>query len=203
MSFINGGICIDDKRIYYVYLHFRKDNGKCFYVGKGHGNRAYTSKGRSKLHKRVVNKCGYFVEILKDNLTNEEACDLERHTIKKYIDDGYKLANNGYEIDFDEIFLVNHTYGGEDGYFKSGLENNMYGVSPKDRMDKDTYQEWYRKTHGRLSNQWGSNNPNYGNDTLKKRLEANPELKVNIILALEHKMEDVFLLECMIKTDIV
>lgn len=167
---------MEDKK-YYVYLHIRNDNNKCFYVGKGHDNRAYTSKGRSSLHKKIASKYGYYVKILKDGLTESEACDLEIKAIQSFVDKGFKLANNGYKINEDEDFLVNHTIGGEDGCFRKGEENPMYGVSPKERMDHDTYEEWYRKTHIRLNNQFGENNPNYGNDTLKKKLETNPELK--------------------------
>ena len=60
----------------------------------------------------------------------------------------------------------------------SGINNPMYGISPEERMDPETYKRWLNKTHNRLKNQYGKNNPNYGNDTLKKKLEANPELKV-------------------------
>lgn len=55
-----------------------------------------------------------------------------------------------------------------------GENNPMYGISPKDRMDEETYKEWLRKIRERMS---GQNNPNYHNDTLKKKYEANPELK--------------------------
>ena len=59
----------------------------------------------------------------------------------------------------------------------SGDKNAMYGVSPKDRMDLKTYQKWYDKTSNRCKQQKGAKNPNYKNDTLKKKLIANPELK--------------------------
>ncbi len=55
----------------------------------------------------------------------------------------------------------------------------MYGISPKERMDKETYEKWIEK---RSINSKGSKNPNYGNDALKKKLSENPELKINIIL---------------------
>lgn len=169
---------MDKEKKYYVYLHFRQDNGQCFYVGKGHGRRYKTLRGRSKLHKMVTERCGLRCEILHSGLTEEEAYQLEMETIQDFINQGYHLANNGYVINFDDKFLVNHTIGGEGGCYMGGELNPMYGISPKQRMDAVTYQEWFEKTHVRLNNQYGENNPNYNNDTLKKKLEQNPELKM-------------------------
>ena len=59
----------------------------------------------------------------------------------------------------------------------SGKNNAMYGVSPKDRMSDDVYHKWYKKNYNRCKNQIGANNPNYHNDTLKRKLTAHPELK--------------------------
>lgn len=59
----------------------------------------------------------------------------------------------------------------------SGTHNPMYGVSPKNRMDHETYQKWYQKVSDRCKKQVGENNPNYHNDTLKKKLNEHPELK--------------------------
>ena len=164
-------------RNYYVYGHFRKDNGKCYYIGKGHGNRYKKHNARSKLHTYITEKYGCNEYILVSGLTELEACDYEMQMIKSYIYDGYVLSNNCRKIDENGLFLVNHTIGGEDGNFKSGEKNPMFGISPKERMDAITYSEWKRKTNERLSNQFGINNPNYHNDTLRIKLQKNPELK--------------------------
>ena len=167
---------MEDKK-FYVYGHFRKDNGKCFYIGKGHGNRYKTYKGRSKAHQYVHEKCGCIPYILINGLTENEACKTETQMIMSYLEDGYSLMNNGAELDINTQFLVNHTYGGESGYFECGEKNPMYGVSPEERMDALTYAQWKQKTQDRLKNQYGANNPNFGNDTLKIKLQQNPELK--------------------------
>jgi len=60
----------------------------------------------------------------------------------------------------------------------SGKNNSMYGISPKERMTNETYKNWLEKTHNRLSNQYGENNPNYGNKTLHNKVKDNPELRI-------------------------
>ena len=62
---------------FYVYLHKRLDNDKIFYVGKGKGDRATTSKHRNEHWHNVVNKVGYRVVLLKEDLFEQEAFDLE------------------------------------------------------------------------------------------------------------------------------
>lgn len=55
-----------------------------------------------------------------------------------------------------------------------GENNPMYGISPQERMDDETYKGWLKKQQNRNRN--GSNNPNWHNDTLKKKYQENPEL---------------------------
>ncbi len=67
---------------YYVYAHRKETNGEIFYVGKGSGKRAY-KKDRSDWWKNIVNKHGRKVEILSDNLTEEDAFELEKFVISE------------------------------------------------------------------------------------------------------------------------
>ena len=60
----------------------------------------------------------------------------------------------------------------------TGEKNPMYGISPKERMDDVTYKNWLETNRIRLKAQVGKNNPNYGNDTLRKKLNDNPELRL-------------------------
>jgi hypothetical protein len=87
-----------------VYLHKRKDNNEVFYIGIGNDiKRAFDIKNRKNKHwKKVVNKYGHIVEIIKDNLSWDEACELEKYWIKFY---GRFDLNGGT--------LVNMTDGGE------------------------------------------------------------------------------------------
>lgn len=55
-------------RKFCVYVHRRLDTGAIFYVGKGFGRRPHTKQGRSQYWHRIVNKHGYSVEIVLDNV---------------------------------------------------------------------------------------------------------------------------------------
>ena len=87
---------------YKVYLHRREDDGKVFYVGKGKRWRENSKRSRNKHWHHTVNKHGFTVEVVAENITNEEACKLEKELIAKFGIDN----------------LVNYTLGGEgsEGY---------------------------------------------------------------------------------------
>lgn len=69
---------------YYVYKHINKSTNEVFYVGKGKGNRAWSSDSRNKFWHNIVNKHGYYIEIIEDGLTESAAFSLEIETIKFY-----------------------------------------------------------------------------------------------------------------------
>lgn len=90
---------------YYIYLHLRKDSGSVFYVGKGKEDRAYIKRGRNPYWQHIVNKVGYTIELLEENLTHEQACEREIYWIEKF---GRKDIGTGC--------LVNCTNGGEGSF---------------------------------------------------------------------------------------
>ena len=62
-----------------IYRHTRLDNNTVFYIGIGKEvKRAYSKKGRNNYWKNIVNLYEYEVEILKKDLSWENACELER-----------------------------------------------------------------------------------------------------------------------------
>lgn len=82
------------KRGYYVYLHKDRVTGEVFYVGKGHGRRAWNSNQR---HYEWIKKVellseGWDVEIVQDNLTEIEAFELEAELVENY---GGAATNGG------------------------------------------------------------------------------------------------------------
>jgi len=78
---------------YYIYAHIRNDNNTIFYIGKGSDKRAYFKANRSKFWKRIVEKHGYTVIILHENLTEEEAYNLESKLILEQKSSGNCEAN--------------------------------------------------------------------------------------------------------------
>ena len=90
---------------YYVYAHV-KPNGDVFYIGKGKGRRAKETRYRTKYWLNVVNKYGYEIVMLAENLTCEEALAKEKELIAAYK---------------TKVKLVNLTDGGEgmSGYVMS------------------------------------------------------------------------------------
>jgi hypothetical protein len=89
----------------YVYLHKRADNNTVFYVGIANGikyKRANEKARRSNLWKNIVSKYNYFIEIYRDDLSYEQAKEIETQLIKKY-----------GRIDLKTGTLANMTAGGD------------------------------------------------------------------------------------------
>ena len=74
---------MENENKYYVYIHTYPGTDEPFYVGKGHGNRAYVTN-RSKWWKNIVNKYnGFDVKFIYENLSDDEALNLEKEIIAK------------------------------------------------------------------------------------------------------------------------
>lgn len=66
-----------------VYIHSEQDTGKPFYVGMGEKEyRAFNFTGRSLSWQDKSDKYGVIVEIVADNLSTEDAFELELYLIK-------------------------------------------------------------------------------------------------------------------------
>ena len=96
---------------YYVYKHIRLKDGSIFYIGKGKGDRMYSADRRNEHWKRIVKKDGGFTaQLIKDNITDEEALQLEMCIIK--------------EIGMEN--LTNMTEGGNGGNTRKGFTQYEY-----------------------------------------------------------------------------
>lgn len=84
-------------KIYYVYQYLRED-GTPYYIGKGKGDRMYNIH----THRIAVPKDKTRIQVICDNLTNDEASQVEIELIAKY---GRKDRGTG--------ILRNMTDGGE------------------------------------------------------------------------------------------
>ena len=75
---------LDPQKRYYVYAWYTKDTNEIFYIGKGTGNRYITRKRENKFFTNVLNSHDCDSVILKDNLSEKEAFDLEIILIEYY-----------------------------------------------------------------------------------------------------------------------
>lgn len=111
---------------FYCYAHRTADTNHVFYIGKGHGNRAY-SKQRSKYWHNKANKHGHIVEIISSNLSESQSFDMEREFISFYGRDR----------------LVNLTDGGEgpSGYKFTEEQKELHSKKIKSFFEKNPEQK--------------------------------------------------------------
>ncbi len=138
--------------MYYVYVHYKKDSGEPFYVGKGTARRAYRVSGRSMWWQRTVAKHGFYTEILFEFSTEQEAFNRERSLIdtlcKKYS-------------------LCNLTKGGEgsSGY-KQTLDHIQKRVATRTKQPKN-------------KDQWGSKNSAFISPILATNLKTGKSFELD------------------------
>lgn len=86
-----------------IYLHKRKIDGEVFYIGiSKNKERAFSKKSRSLFWKRYTDKYEFFVEILSEKMSWDDACEAEKELICFYGRRDLELGN-----------LLNLTDGGE------------------------------------------------------------------------------------------
>lgn len=127
---------MEDKK-FYIYAWFFKDSGEIFHVGKGTGSRYKETKiSRNQYFKNIINAYpdNVDVKILQDNLTEEEAFELERQTIKEY------KAIGECKTNFHEGGC-----GGNTGNYDSPERSHKLSEAAKKRVGK--LNPMYGKTH--------------------------------------------------------
>ena len=128
---------------FYVYEHIRLDNNTCFYVGKGKGKRS-DIVSRNEHHDRISKKYGHAVVIIADNLTEEEAFNLERETIEDYVFNlGYGIDIKGYKNRENNEFLTNMTFGGE------GSSGHKFSEETKEKQSNSQKERWKNTSNER------------------------------------------------------
>jgi len=68
---------------FYIYAHINPLFNKIFYIGKGVNKRAWSKDGRNPHWNNTVNKYGYIIDILEENLSETEAFEKEKWYIKR------------------------------------------------------------------------------------------------------------------------
>lgn len=83
----------DDERKYYVYIWYIKDTEQVIYVGKGTKYRYRSRKRDNKKLVELLNTYDCDSKIVKGNLTEEEAFELEKKVIAYYKSQLHPLVN--------------------------------------------------------------------------------------------------------------
>lgn len=104
---------------YFVYAHVNATTGVIFYIGKGKGSRAKSLHRRSERWRNYVNKYGYDIIYLEENLTQEQSFAGEVDYIKAF---GRKDLGTGE--------LINMSDGGVGG------NNNMGRVFSQEWINR-------------------------------------------------------------------
>lgn len=146
---------------YYVYAHFTVDSNELFYIGKGTKNRAHSDRGRNKYWHNIVNKHGYKVIILINNLTEESSL------IQEFL--GIKQLKP----------KANLTKGGTGGnttafYSKQDLEKKRVKCSRKRQLfwknkDNKEKNEILKNAHKAVSKMWSDMDPVQKSNEQKRR----------------------------------
>ena len=164
--------------MYYVYSYLREDNSP-YYIGKGTKGRAYASAN----HRIKAPKDKSRIHILKNNLTEEEAYELEKLYILMF-----------GRIDLETGILRNLSDGGEGpvGYkttpeqrrkialSRMGEKHPLYGVSPSE----ETREKQRQSLKGRFV---GDKNPMYGKKLSEEHKEYLRNLHKGVPKTEEHR----------------
>jgi hypothetical protein len=150
---------------YDVYAHLNPITKDIFYIGIGFGNRAWNKwAGRNKFWENYVNKYGFEVDIIVDNITRKQAekteIDLIANLGRRQIDEGG--------------VLVNRSSGGEGSVGYTHTEEYKIKLS-NDRKGKCTRKQ---KTHSeetkqKISKKLKERHCKWGKPVLQMDLENN------------------------------
>ena len=106
-----------EEKKYCIYRHIRLDKNSIFYIGIGNESRPFVKYNRNKYWNNIINKTNYEIQILKKNLSLEQACELEKILISYYGRKDLGLGN-----------LVNMTDGGE------GLNGKLFSKEHRKKL---------------------------------------------------------------------
>lgn len=143
---------------YYLYYHLNPQTKEVFYVGIGVNGRAWDFvSGRSAHYKNYLKKYGNpIVDIVLQNLTKFDACNLEKEYIAKY-------GRKGID---PEGVLVNKSIGGE-----ITALGNKFSEEQKKKISQSKTGQKYRVVEGRIHGSKGKPKPkDFMNDEMRKKI---------------------------------
>jgi len=126
------------RRGYYVYVHRDRATGEVFYVGKGHGRRAWDKQRNSAWKEKVASlRDGWEAEIVQDDLTEIEAFELEAQLVQEHggpATDGGQLTNliPGGESPADVGFRIDL---GNQEWARAYYEARKFKESPRNEQE--------------------------------------------------------------------
>lgn len=183
-------IGMENEQKFFVYVDYREDDGKPFYVGKGSDKRV-KDLDRNQLHTRIKNKHGMVRKIVLETQSEQESLEKEIQLIQE-------LKTH---IDFGEGG-ANFTLGGEgiSGYKQSDKQREVHSVTMKKKWEDPEFREkieknWEdperRKTMCEsIRKAWEKpENKSQMKETSKKNWE-NPEYRKKISESVKKKWED-------------
>ena len=118
---------------FYTYIHLRADDDIVFYVGQGRGQRAYVLSWHNKYWHSTVAKHGYYVKLVKTDLTKDEAASNEIELIAYYRKvSGLKLTNmtsggDGGMLDYKHTDAAKKKIG-------EASKGNKHGIGNQNRL---------------------------------------------------------------------
>ncbi len=153
----------------YLYFHINPIKQEVFYIGIGKNGRSYNKYSRSVFWRNIVKKYGYDIIIIHDDLTKEEACQLE---IKYIAQIGRRDKCLGT--------LVNQTDGGDGikNYKHSKKTKKILSIKNKKRFEDPKERE---KISIGLKNsedyRLAINKPEYRKKLSESKLDANSKFQ--------------------------
>jgi hypothetical protein len=151
--------------MFYTYAHAKPD-GTIFYIGKGTGRRAWSTKSRNSHWKNIVGKYkDYGVEILANWDTEKEAFSHEVLLISCFKDLGYSLTNktnggdgaSGYKHSEETKLKMMHITSEKTKLKISKARKDKYSKKNHPRFGQIVSKETREKM--RTANAGGLNNP--------------------------------------------
>ena len=105
---------MQEDRRFYVYLHRQLNDHRVFYVGKGSSKRAQSRRKRNKKWLEIVEEFDFYYEIYAENLTEDEAFEIETYLISINPENWYlvnSLQNSKQKVipDFRDILFYDET----------------------------------------------------------------------------------------------